>query len=405
MDIKTLVFLLALGNLVFGVMLILFELRNGRTKSGQYWGIAKFFQAVGWALLALRGILPDVVSVTIGNWLLLTGFCNEAWAMMEVAGTSVGRRARVGSMAGALFVAMVLIRLSTAWRIALASYYSAVFFGLSAGVLLRASSGPSGLRRYIGWSLVYLSLIVLARGTWAIAKPDQFMLFSENAVQIATFVAMYYLLLTNGFGLLLLSKERADGELVESEARLAQAQSIAHVGSWEYDLETQKFWASAEAFRIYGLERSSPFLPPETVQNRPAAEDRPRLDAAMDGLLQGTAPYDVEFTLRAEDGKPAKIIHSVAHLERDEQGCPRKVIGVIQDITERRKADKQLKELKGLIPICCSCKKIRDDKGYWSQIEEYVKSRSDADFSHGYCPECGEKAIKAMEAHFDRQKS
>ena len=49
---------------------------------------------------------------------------------------------------------------------------------------------------------------------------------------------------------------------------------------------------------------------------------------------------------------------------------------------------KQVKMLKGLIPICSKCKKVRDDKGYWSQVETYIHEHSLADFSHGLCPEC-----------------
>ncbi|GAX61661.1 sensor protein with HAMP domain [Candidatus Scalindua japonica] len=49
---------------------------------------------------------------------------------------------------------------------------------------------------------------------------------------------------------------------------------------------------------------------------------------------------------------------------------------------------KEVKELSGLLPICASCKKIRDDKGYWNQIESYIKKHSKAEFSHSVCPEC-----------------
>ncbi len=52
---------------------------------------------------------------------------------------------------------------------------------------------------------------------------------------------------------------------------------------------------------------------------------------------------------------------------------------------------KEVKELSGLLPICSSCKKIRDDKGYWNQLESYIKKYSKADFSHSICPECAEK--------------
>ena len=55
------------------------------------------------------------------------------------------------------------------------------------------------------------------------------------------------------------------------------------------------------------------------------------------------------------------------------------------------KAIEEVKTLSGFLPICASCKNIRDDKGYWNQIESYIRDRSDADFSHSICPECTKK--------------
>lgn len=60
-------------------------------------------------------------------------------------------------------------------------------------------------------------------------------------------------------------------------------------------------------------------------------------------------------------------------------------------ITELHQALTEVKALSGLLPICASCKKIRDDKGYWNQIEKYISAHSDAKFSHGICPECLKK--------------
>ncbi|MDI7262116.1 MAG: response regulator, partial [Thermodesulfobacteriota bacterium] len=51
----------------------------------------------------------------------------------------------------------------------------------------------------------------------------------------------------------------------------------------------------------------------------------------------------------------------------------------------------EVKVLRGFLPICSSCKRIRDDKGYWNLIENYIKAHSEAEFSHGICPECSEK--------------
>ena len=79
--------------------------------------------------------------------------------------------------------------------------------------------------------------------------------------------------------------------------------------------------------------------------------------------------------------------------------------GVALDITDRRKLEaareqlrvqyqeavEKIKTLSGFLPICASCKKIRDDKGYWQQIEDYIAEHSEAEFSHGICPDCAKK--------------
>jgi len=62
-----------------------------------------------------------------------------------------------------------------------------------------------------------------------------------------------------------------------------------------------------------------------------------------------------------------------------------------QLIFELKKALAKVRTLSGFLPICSSCKKIRDDKGYWEQIEVYIRDHSDAEFSHGICPECMKK--------------
>ncbi len=59
-----------------------------------------------------------------------------------------------------------------------------------------------------------------------------------------------------------------------------------------------------------------------------------------------------------------------------------------QLISKLQQALAEVKTLNGLLPTCASCKKIRDDRGYWQEVEHYISSRTDADFSHGLCPEC-----------------
>jgi len=60
-------------------------------------------------------------------------------------------------------------------------------------------------------------------------------------------------------------------------------------------------------------------------------------------------------------------------------------------IQQLQEALAQVKTLQGLLPICASCKKVRDDRGYWNQIETYIGDHSEAEFTHGLCPECAKK--------------
>jgi signal transduction histidine kinase len=64
----------------------------------------------------------------------------------------------------------------------------------------------------------------------------------------------------------------------------------------------------------------------------------------------------------------------------------------------------EIKQLKGLLPICAQCKKIRDDKGYWNQIEGYIQKHSDAKFSHGICPECSDELYGKEDWYIEMKK-
>ena len=90
---------------------------------------------------------------------------------------------------------------------------------------------------------------------------------------------------------------------------------------------------------------------------------------------------------------------------RDETGNIIGIIGISRDITERKSVEAErekllaelrlafdkINTLKGLLPICASCKRIRDTAGAWADVETYIQHRSEAHFSHGICPDCAEK--------------
>ncbi|MEL7561696.1 hypothetical protein [Dehalogenimonas sp. 4OHTPN] len=102
-----------------------------------------------------------------------------------------------------------------------------------------------------------------------------------------------------------------------------------------------------------------------------------------------------------EQGKK-KLLEYQRHLEDRVKertvDLTRANLALERDIIERKRIEGELREalaqvktLTGLLPMCANCKKIRDDKGYWNSVEKYISTHSEAEFTHGICPECLEK--------------
>jgi transcriptional regulator with PAS, ATPase and Fis domain len=123
-------------------------------------------------------------------------------------------------------------------------------------------------------------------------------------------------------------------------------------------------------------------------------------------LTEKHCPVRVAFELRQK----TRVIHQHIYAGKavieeviavpifDNQGEVNFIVEELNDVTELIKSieiiehlKKELNTLRGIIPICYACKKVRDDKGYWQQVEAYVRDRSEAEFSHSICPDCVEK--------------
>ncbi len=115
----------------------------------------------------------------------------------------------------------------------------------------------------------------------------------------------------------------------------------------------------------------------QDITHRKQAEEA--LRSARDRLEEKVKERTAEL-LKANE----HLVMEIAERERAEQEQAKLVY-------ELQEALAKLKTLSGLLPICASCKKIRDDKGYWTQVEVYVRDHSEADFTHSICPECATK--------------
>ncbi len=124
--------------------------------------------------------------------------------------------------------------------------------------------------------------------------------------------------------------------------RLLLSQEMAHVGSWEYDISTGEILGSDEALKIYHLPFSDGNFPLERIEA--CIPDREMVNKALVDLIAHEKTYDLVFPINPADGTEQRVISSRALLVKDENGKAIKVKGVIQDITERKKAEDELRK-------------------------------------------------------------
>jgi methyl-accepting chemotaxis protein len=110
-----------------------------------------------------------------------------------------------------------------------------------------------------------------------------------------------------------------------------------------------------------------------------------RLSQAAAKVAAGDLDHRLEVSSHDEIGQLEMIFNDMIEKRKHREDEREELIA------ELREALAKVRTLSGMLPICASCKKIRDDKGYWTQIESYVRDHSEAEFSHGLCPECAKK--------------
>ncbi len=144
-----------------------------------------------------------------------------------------------------------------------------------------------------------------------------------------------------GVALEITERKHAEDEIRSREAQLAEAQSIAHLGSYEWDLRTRSVRRSEELYRIFGLAPDE-FEPTyEGYLARLHPEDRQRTKAIVDEAFERGEPFDFEERIVWPDGS-VRLIHSQGRWSFDGQHRPIKLLGICHDITERKQIEQQL---------------------------------------------------------------
>jgi len=198
-------------------------------------------------------------------------------------------------------------------------------------------------------------------------------------------------------------RKKAEESLRESEKMYRQLFMNAPAAIYEVDYRTRRFTSINDIIPVltgYSRAELMEMDPWELFTEESKCIYIERMNMMKDHRDISSSQ---EYSLRKKDGGTFWVNTNINYTI--ENGLPVKARIVAHDITERKKAEEErekliselkkalsdIKTLSGLLPICASCKKIRDDKGYWNQIESYIQSHSGAEFSHGICPDCAKK--------------
>ncbi|WP_310600750.1 PAS domain-containing protein [Desulfobulbus sp.] len=404
MDIRTIILALGFGNLVFGMVLIVLQESQERSERNPFWIAAKCLQGAGWLLLAARGTVIDLLSYTLGNFCLLAGFSYECWAIFQIANRPVASAMRITCLIYLLAGLALSTPLPPSKRLAITSLLASPLLAIAARKMLQSASKTSPLQTFMAWSIALLALIACFRGVLALIATEEFALFSPNTIQFVTFAVVFYIMLANGFGMLVLSKEKSDRRL--REALEEQKAILDTLPTGICIIKNRVIVSCNPAMEAMFL------FPPGTLPGQSARclYENDKLferagqtiydDIAASGRFEGEILHrrsnGEQFwakqhgrTIVLGDRPKGYTVFSVTDIGVQKQQ---------QELLARQKEEVEatlarIKRLEGLISICMYCKKIRTEQDAWEQLEKYITAHSDARFSHGICPDCYSRSL------------
>jgi PAS domain S-box-containing protein len=194
-----------------------------------------------------------------------------------------------------------------------------------------------------------------------------------------------------------------ENELRHRDRHYAAAEALTHVGSWEMDWATQAVTWSAEAYRLYDVPAGSP-VGHDLFVSRVHPDDRARVVQVVGEGMTQLKDVEFEFRVIRPDGS-IRYLLGRNMITRDASGAPLRLSGISLDLTRQKEAEAALKAallevktVRGYLRVCANCRRVLGKDGAWEQLEAYVRRHSEAEFSHGICPDCAEAWARSADA-------
>jgi len=145
-------------------------------------------------------------------------------------------------------------------------------------------------------------------------------------------------------------RKKIEEALRESDKRLREAQAIAHVGSWDWDIEKDTLYWSDEIYRIFGLEPQQFGATYEAFLSSVHPDDREAVQISVKGAIENNRPYDMVHRVVQPDGVE-RIVNEKAEITRDADGRPVRMAGTVQDVTEHKRLEAEILKAQKLDSI------------------------------------------------------
>jgi len=406
LDMRTIVFSNVVTDIVcMLVILLLWHQSRKRFAGTGFWVFDYAFQTAALFLIILRGSIPDWMSMVLSNTLVIAGALLGYMGLERFVGK---KNSQVHNYV--LLAAFACVHTYFAF---VQPNLAARNLNVSVGLLIicfqcmwllvhRVEAGMRRLTLGVGMVFGAYCLVSIVRivefFTGTHAKSDY---FQSGAFQSLILISYQMLFILLTYSLALMFNKRLLVEVKTQEEKFSKAFHSSPYAITLTRLSDGQIIEVNDGFvNITGYQYAE--IMGKTMVGLQFWDKEEDRVVAVNELSKSGKVKGREFKFRKKSGELITGLFSAEIIPINNQEF---VLSSISDITERKGAEVErekliqelqealasVKQLSGLLPICASCKKVRDDKGYWTQIEAYIRDRSEAEFSHGLCPECMKK--------------
>lgn len=406
LDIRSIIFTSLITDIICTFVIVILWRQNRRRYDGiGFWAGDYFLQTTSLLLIILRGIFPDWMSYVLSNTLVV------AAALLMYAGLARFMKKQIPQVHN--YVILIIFPLIHTYLTFISPTLSGrnllisivlfiICFQCFMLIMFRIEPSMRILAKWIGTVFIGYCLVFIYRIAAFIIHPyinnDYFHSGLSEALVLISYQVLSVLLT---YFLVLMVNRRLLMEIQLQEEKYSKSFHAAPYGIILTRLSDGKVYEVNDGFLKMTGYSLMEFIGQTTLDLHIWSETADRA-LVVDELTKKGEIYGKEVKYKKKSGEIMTGLFSAVTLSINNEKF---ILSTFNDITDRKRGEEErerliverekalaeIKTLSGLLPICASCKKIRDDSGYWNQIESYISSRSQAEFTHGICPDCMEK--------------